>query len=63
MGYFKIIPISPCRNIANSFLGVQVGWSFEQPDLVKDVSACGRGVWSILSLKVPSNPNYSLLFY
>jgi len=35
---------------------------FEQPDLVKDISAHGRGYWTKRSLKVPSKPNI-LFFY
>lgn len=35
----------------------QVGWGFEQSDLVKDVPAQGGEGWTTWSSKVPSNPN------
>jgi len=39
----------------------KVGWGSEQPDLVKDVPAHCRGGWTGQPLKVPSNPNYSMI--
>jgi len=41
----------------------QVGQGFEQPCLVKDVPARGRGVGARWSLKVPSNPNHSVILW
>jgi len=39
----------------------QVGWVSEQPDVAEDVRAHGRGVEVDGLLKVPSNPNYSMI--
>jgi len=38
----KYLLIWKCLNIQS--VQAQVGWSFEQPDLVKDVPASGRGL-------------------
>jgi len=40
----------------------QVGQGSEQPDLVVDVPTQCRGVGLRWPLKVPSNPNYSVIF-
>ena len=39
----------------------QFGLGSEQPDLVEDVPAHCRGGWTRWPLKVPSNPNYSMI--
>ena len=39
----------------------QVGWSSEQPGLVEDVPAHGRGGWNYMIFKVPSNPHHSMI--
>jgi len=41
----------------------QVGWGFEQPGLVEDVPAHGRGGWNQMIFKVPSKPNHSMILW
>lgn len=40
---------------------MEVGWSFEQPDLVEGNPAHCRGVGLRGLLKVPSNANYTMI--
>jgi len=39
----------------------QVGQGFQQPGLVEDVPVHCRGGWTRRPLKVPSNPNHSMI--
>lgn len=39
----------------------QVEWGFEQPGLVTGAPVPGRGVWNKMILKVPFNPNNSVV--
>lgn len=59
---FVITVISKTSTSYANFLEVfgQVRQDFEQPDVVKDVLGHGMMVnWTMWSLKVPSNLNYS----
>lgn len=35
----------------------------EQPGLVEGTPAHGRGDWNLMIVKVPSNPNHSMILY
>lgn len=41
----------------------QVEWDSKQPDLIADVPAYCKGGWTKVLLKVPSNPNYAMIFF
>jgi len=54
---FSVTPSKP----GPGCLKPQIGWGFEQPDLVKDVPAHGRRVGMRRSLKVLFNPDHSVI--